>query len=173
VSDSDKESSRREIRELREKLVNGTNAANAGATIARDCVAARDAVQKYFENVAIPLTEQTRNELVPQRKALVEKFNETKAKRDAARTKSENSPNDTGLRREWEIARDEHTDAGQKLDRFDKEYGPDIWDNADKLIRHYREEKTKHETPTRETANRLITCEKTVAVKYADLPSGL
>jgi hypothetical protein len=47
------------------------------------------------------------------------------------------------------------------------------WDNGEKLLRHYREEKTKHETPTREAINRRDNCDRAIAVKYDSLPSGL
>jgi hypothetical protein len=173
MSDYEKERYRRAIRDLRDDLDRGKNAANAGVTIATECVAARNAVQKWFEDTAIPLTERTKNELVPMRKALVEKFNETKTKREDAKKKYEDKPNDDNLRREWEAARDANIEAGRKLDEFDKTYGPDIEYYADKLVRHYQAEKTNHDTPSREAENRLEKCTKTVAVKYESLPSGI
>ena len=94
-----KSDKQRKMRDLERRLVNGRTAATAGVTIANECIQARNAVQKWFENVAIPLTERTRNELVPIRRDLVDKFNETKTKREEAK-KYDDKPNDDGLRRE-------------------------------------------------------------------------
>ena len=45
----------RKMRDLATYLQNGRSAANAGMTIAKECITARDNVQKWFENRAIPL----------------------------------------------------------------------------------------------------------------------
>jgi hypothetical protein len=165
-----KSDKQRQMRDLVDKLVNGRTAATAGVTIANECIQARNAVQKWFENVAIPLTERTRNELVPIRRGLVDKFNETKTKREEAKKKYDDKPNDDGLRREWEAARDANIEAGRKLDEFDKTYGPDIQYYYDKLISHYQSEKTNHDRPSQQAENRLATCEKTVKIEWKRLP---
>jgi hypothetical protein len=165
-----KSDKQRQMRDLADKLTNGRAAATAGITVANECIAARNAVQKWFENVAIPLTERTKNELVPIRRGLVEKFNETKTKREEAKKKHEDKPNDDSLRREWEAARDANIEAGRKLDEFDKTYGPDIQYYYDRLISHYQSEKTNHDTPSQQAENRLANCEKTVKVEWKRLP---
>ncbi|HLL22406.1 MAG TPA: hypothetical protein VK427_09760 [Kofleriaceae bacterium] len=165
-----KSDKQRQMRDLVRRLANGRSAATAGVMIANECIQARNAVQKWFENVAIPLTERTRNELVPIRRGLVDRFNETKAKRDEAKKKYDDKPSDDGLRRDWEAARDANIEAGRKLDEFDKTYGPDIQYYSDKLVSHYQSEKTNHDRPSQQAENRLTTCEKTVKVEWKDLP---
>jgi hypothetical protein len=165
-----KNDKQRQMRDLVDKLAAGRNSATAGMTIANECIQARNAVQRWFENTAIPLAERTRNELVPIRRALVDKFNETKSKREEAKKKYDDNPSDDNLRREWEAARDAHVEAGRKLDEFDKTYGPDIQHYYDKLISHYQSEKTNHDTPSKEAENRLVKCEKTVKVDWKSLP---
>ena len=165
-----KSDKQRQMRDLVDKLVAGKNSATAGVTIANECIQARNAVQKWFENTAIPLTERTKNELGPIRRALVDKLNETKTKREDAKKKYEDKPNDDGLRREWEAARDANIEAGRKVDEFDKTYGPDIQYYYDKLISHYQYEKTNHDNPSKEADNRLVKCENTVKVEWKSLP---
>lgn len=165
-----KSDKQRKMRDLVTRLETGRATATAGVTIANECIQARNAVQKWFENVAIRLTERTRNELVPIRRDLVDKFNETKAKREEAKKKYDDKPDDEGLRREWEAARDANIEAGRKLDEFDKTYGPDIQYYSDKLISHYQSEKTNHDRPSQEAERRLSTCEKTVKIEWKSLP---
>jgi hypothetical protein len=165
-----KRDKRRQMTELVANLVAGRAQGNDGVTVANSCIQARNAVQKWFEDVAIPLTERTKNELVSIRKDLVDKFNETKTKREEAKKKYDDNPSDDDLRKEWEAARDANIEAGQKVDEFDKTYGPDITYYYDKLISHYNSEKTNHDTPSREAENRLSKCEKTVRVDWKSLP---
>jgi len=166
-----KSDQQRKMRDLLTNLQNGRAAANAGITLAKECITARDNVQKWFENRAIPLSNDVKNELVPMRRALVDKFNETKSKREEAKKKYEDGGSkDDGLKREWEAARDANIKAGQDLDDFDKKYGPDIQYYFDKLIAHYQTEKTNHDTPSREADNRLAKCEKTGKVEWKSLP---
>lgn len=161
----------RKMRDLVTSLQNGRAAANAGIPIAKECVAARDNVQKWFENRAVSLSNDVKNELLPMRRALVDKFNETKAKREETKKKYEDDGSkDDGLKREWEAARDANIKAGQDLDDFDKKYGPDIQYYYDKLIAHYQSEKTNHDTPSRDAESRLAKCEKTVRVDWKSLP---
>jgi hypothetical protein len=160
----------RNMRDLVARLETGRASATAGVTIANECIQARNAVQKWFEDAAIPLTERTRNELVPIRRGFVDKFNETKTKREEAKKKYDDKPNDDGLRREWEAARDANIEAGRKLDEFDKTYGLDIQYYYDKLISHYQSEKTNHGRPSEQAENRLANCEKTVKVEWKKLP---
>ncbi|MEO8840999.1 MAG: hypothetical protein ABI704_05470 [Kofleriaceae bacterium] len=82
-----KRDKQRQMRELVDRLQIGRTSATAGATLANECIQARTAVQNWFENVAIPLTGRTKDELLPIRRALVDKFNETKAKREDAKKK--------------------------------------------------------------------------------------
>lgn len=165
-----KSEKQRKMRDLGARLDTGNAAAKAGVKLANECIQARNAVQKWFEDVAIPLTERTKNELVPMRRELVDKFNETKAKREEAKKKYDDKSNDDGLRREWEAARDTNVEAGRKLDEFDKTYGPDIQYYSDKLISHYKSEKTNHDRPSEQAENRLATCEKTVKIEWKKLP---
>jgi hypothetical protein len=166
-----KSDQQRKMRDLVTNLTNGRAAANAGITIAKECIAARDAVQKWFESRAIPLANDVRNELVPKRRTLVDKFNETKNKREEAKKKYEDGGSkDDNLKREWEAARDANIKAGQELDDFDKQYGPDIQYYFDNLISHYQSEKTNHDTPSREAENRLTRCDRTVNVEWKSLP---
>lgn len=165
-----KSDKQRQMRELVDKLVAGKSAGAAGVTIANECITARNAVQKWFENTAIPLAEKVKNELVPMRKALVEKFNETKTKREDTKKKSEDNPKDDGLRREWESARDANIEAGRKVDEFDKTYGPDIEYNHDRVVRYWGSEKTNHDEPSKQAENRLAKCERVVKVEWDRLP---
>jgi hypothetical protein len=158
------------MRDLATNLQNGKSAASAGMTVAKECITARDNVQKWFENRAIPLANDVKNELVPMRRALVEKFNETKNRREEAKKKYEDDGSkDDNLKREWEAARDANIKAGQDLDDFDKKYGPDTHYYFDKLISHYQSEKTNHDEPSRQAENRFNRCEKTTKVEWKSL----
>ncbi len=73
-----KSDKQRQMRELVDKLVAGRSAGGAGVTIANECITARTAVQKWFENVASPLADKVKSELVPMRRSLVDNVGHTK-----------------------------------------------------------------------------------------------
>jgi uncharacterized protein (DUF3084 family) len=145
--------------------------AEAGMPIAKECITARDNVQKFFENRAAPVATDVKNKLVPMRRALVDKFNETKTKREDAKSKYESGGSkDDNLKREWEAARDANIKAGQELDDFDKKYGPEIQYNFDKLIAYYQSEKTNHDPVSKQAEVRLQKCETSAKVQWKSLP---
>lgn len=157
-------------KELFELLKAGKAEGERGIPISQDCIKARDAVQNYFANNAVNLAKEVRDELIPMRRALVDKFNETKTKREDTKKKSEDNPKDDNLRREWEAARDANIEAGRKLDEFDRTYGPDMQYYFDQLISHYSSEKTNHDPISLGAEVRLQKCQTSAGVSWSSMP---
>lgn len=170
MPEADKDNFKRSTRDLFTKIDNRYKASIDGIKVSEECIKARDAVQKWFEDVAIPLTERMKTGAVQARRAIVEKYNEATKRRDEARKKLDEKPHDETLRREWEAAREAMAEAQKKIEEFDRQYGPDIEVHADKLIRHYQAEKTNHDTPSKQAEARLENCKKVNNMKYPSLP---
>ena len=170
IPEADKDNYKRSIIEMRQKIEERYNQSTAGIRVSENCIKARDAVQKWFEDVAIPLTERMKTGAVQARRSFVEKYNDATKRRDEARKKLDEKPHDESLRREWEAAREAMAEAQKKIEEFDRQYGPDIEVHADKLIRHYQAEKTNHDTPSRQAEARLENCKKVNNMRYPSLP---
>ena len=54
----------------------------------------------------------------------------------------------------------------QKLEEFNNKYGKDIEYNANRLIKQYEDERSKHDDPAEQAKNRLDKCEKLVDMDY-------
>lgn len=169
IPEADKENYKRSIIEMRQKIEERYNQSTAGVKVAENCIKARDAVQKWFEDVAIPLTERMKSGAVSARKTLVEKHEEAVKRREEAKKKLDEKPNDEN-RREWEAAREAVGVAQKKLEEFNTQYGPDIEYYADRLVRHYQSEKTNHDTPSKQAEARLNNCQKVNNMRYPSLP---
>ncbi len=170
MPDADKENFKRSTRDLFTTIDNRYKASIDGIKVSEECIKARDAVQKWFEDVAIPLTERMKSGAVQARRTFVEKYNDATKRRDDARKKLDEKPHDESLRREWEAAREAMAEAQKKIEEFDKQYGPDIEVYADKLVRHYQSEKTNHDTPSKQADARLENCKKVNNMRYPSLP---
>jgi hypothetical protein len=170
IPDADKDNFKRSIRDDWGKIDSRYKASVDGIKVSAECIKARDAVQKWFEDVAIPLTERMKSGAVQARRTFVEKYNEATRRRDEARKKLDEKPSDESLRREWEAAREAMAEAQKKIEEFDRQYGPDIEVYADKLVRHYQSEKTNHDDPSKQADARLENCKKVNDLRYPSLP---
>lgn len=161
---------KRKMSELDSYMKAQQAAALAGIPISQECITARNAVQKFYEDRAIPLAHEVKTDLLSQRRALVDKHNENQSKREEAKKKYEADPKDDNLKRAWEAARDAAIKAGQDVDEFDRKYGPDIQYWADRLVNYYRTEKSNHDDVSQKAEVRLAKCQTSSQVTWKSLP---
>lgn len=166
VNDADKEKLKEKVEALKEDLDDRKEKARDGIDIAKACVAARGAVQDWFKDTAIPLTEKLRDEALRKRDELLEKLKDAQDKVRDAKEKRDANPDDSSLRDAWEEAQKELREVEQQLEDFNKEYGKDIEYNANRLIKQYEDERSRHDDPSEQAKNRLDKCEKLVDLDY-------
>jgi hypothetical protein len=77
---------------------------------------------------------------------------------------------DLQAERDHEEARKKVGEAQEALRLFNEKYGPDVEYWADRLIRHYNDEKTNHDTPAKQAEQRLENLKKVEAMSYPSLP---
>jgi hypothetical protein len=167
---SDEDNFKRSIRDMKQKIDDRKQAAVEGQRIANSCIKARDAVQTWFEKTAIPLTETTRNNALAERKVLLERLQEWEKRREDGKSRSEANRADLQAERDHEEARKKVGEAQEALRLFNEKYGPDVEYWADRLIRHYNDEKTNHDTPAKQAEQRLENLKKVEAMSYPSLP---
>ncbi|MBX3160814.1 MAG: hypothetical protein KF773_32915 [Deltaproteobacteria bacterium] len=170
MPEADKENFKRGIRDLHKEIKRRNEASKDGKTIAEGCVNARDSVQKWFEDVAIPLTERMKNAALTVRKEKLERLAKATETRRKTKERLDTAPSDDSARREHEQAVKEYSEAVREVEEFNKLYGPDIEYYADRLIRHYQYEKTNHDTPSRQADARLENCKKVMDMSFPDPP---
>lgn len=156
------------LRALKTRLENSKSAATTGVTVANACIKARDAVQTWFEKTAIPLTDNLRNTALAERKGLLEKLEEAKKKKEDAKRRLEANRADLQAERDLEESRKLIEAAENALAAFNNKYGEDVSYFADQLIRHYNDEKTNHDTPSKQAENRLESCKKIEGLGIGD-----
>lgn len=166
VADADKAKLEESVRDAKNVLDALKQNARTDTAAARGCVDARRNVQKWFSEVGIPLTERTRDEATQLRKGALEKLADAQRKQGDAKSKRDAKPGDSGAQTDYERATDELRTAENELARLNAKYGRDIERYADKLLRHYKDEKDSHDRPLIEASNRLDACKKIDNTNY-------
>lgn len=167
---SDEETFKRSIRDMKDKLDAKKQAGVDGQKVANACIAARDNVQKWFEKTAIPLTESTRDSALSERKVLLENLEAAKKKKADAKDRLDKNRADTQAERDLNDASDAIRKAEDALAAFNNKYGEDVKYWADRLISHYNDEKTNHDTPSKQAESRLENCKRVEGLSYPSLP---
>lgn len=166
VADADKDKLKETVRALKDELDGRKDAARRGTSVAQSCVTARENVQKWFNDTAIPLTERTRDEALRSRRDLLDKLTDLQRKQADARSKREAKPGDSSAQSDYDRATDDMRGAEKALEQFNGKYGKDVERYAAKLIEHYKAEKESHERPLTEAKNRLENCKKVDNLSY-------
>jgi hypothetical protein len=166
VADADKDKLEDSINAMKDELDKNKSAARTGTSVAQGCVDARLAVQKWFMEDGIRLTEHTRDDALELRKNLLEKLSDAQKKQAAAKANRDAKPNDSSAQSDYDHATDDMRAAEKALEDFNNKYGKDIAQYADKLISHYKDEKESHEKPLSETRNRVDNCKKVDDMSY-------
>ncbi|HLL25379.1 MAG TPA: hypothetical protein VK427_24755 [Kofleriaceae bacterium] len=166
VNDSDRDKLKDTVRDLKDELDRRKDAARRGTSDAHACVRAREDVQKWFLESAIPLTERTRDEALRLRKDLLDRLADAQRKQVAAKSKRDSNPGDSGAQSEYDRASEEMRNAEKALEQFNNKYGKDIERYASRLIDHYKSEKESHERPLSEARNRVENCKKVDNMSY-------
>jgi hypothetical protein len=166
VNDSDRDKLKDSIRAMKDELDKNKDAARRGASVAEGCVAARENVQKWFIEIGIRLTEQTRDDALRLRKDLLDKLADAQRKQADAKARRDAKPGDSSAQSDYDRATDEMRDAEKALEQFNSKYGKDIERYAEKLIKLYIAEKESHETPLREARNSVDNCKKVDNMSY-------
>ncbi len=166
VADADKDRLKDSVNAMKQELDANKAAARAGTSVAQSCVDARSAVQKWFIDDGIRLTERTRDDALRVRKELLEKLADTQKKQADAKAKRDASPTDSSAQRDYERATEDMRNAEKALEQFNSKYGKDIERYADKLISHYKDEKDSHDRPLNESKNRVENCKKVDNLSY-------
>ena len=166
VADADKGKLEQKIRELKDKLDSRRAAAPDVMKIAQDCIDARARVQDWFKNTAIPVTERARDDAMRLRKDLVDKLKEADDRRAKAKDKRDANPNDSSAKDEYERAAQAYRDAEKALEQFNDKYGREVERHAGRLIDQYKEERDRHDEPTKQAQNRLQRCKDLRDLSY-------
>lgn len=166
INDSDRSNMESRIRDLRAQLDSRKAGAADVMKIAQACIDARAAVQDWFKNVAISTTERARDEAMRLRRDLLQKLKDADERRARAKEKRDANQNDSSARDEYERAATAYRDVEKELEAFNNKYGKDIERHADRLISHYREERDRHDEPTKQAENRLQKCKELQGLSY-------
>jgi hypothetical protein len=166
VADADKDKLKDSINAMKQELDNNKSAARSGTFVVQGCVDARVAVQKWFIDDGIRLTERTRDDALRVRRDLLDKLADTQKKQAEAKAKRDAKPGDSSAQSEYDRATEDMRNAEKALEQFNSKYGKDIERYADKLIRHYRDEKDSHDKPLDEAKNRVANCKKVDNLSY-------
>lgn len=166
VADADKGRLEQKIRELKDKLDSRRSAAPDVMKIAQNCIDARKNVQDWFKNTAIPVTERARDDAMRLRKELVDKLKEADDRRAKAKDKRDANPNDSSAKDEYERAAQAYRDAEKALEQFNDKYGREVERHAGRLIDQYKEERDRHDEPTKQAENRLQKCKDLRDLSY-------
>lgn len=160
VPDADKDRLKDTVRTLKDQLDGNKEAARRSTSIAETCVTAREAVQKWFSESGIPLTERTRDDALRERKGLLERLADAQKKQADAKSKRDAKPSDSSVQTDYDRATEEMRNAEKALEQFNVKYGKDIERYASRLIDHYKAEKDSHEKPLTESKSRVENCKK-------------
>jgi len=166
VADADKEKLRDSVNAMKDELDRNKSAASAGRSVAQGCVDAREAVQKWFAETGISLTEHTRDDALSLRKTLLENLADAQKKQADAKANRDAKPGDSSAQSDYERATEEMRNAEKALEEFNSKYGKDIERNAERLISQYNDEKRSHEKPLSEARNRVDNCKKVEDMSY-------
>jgi len=166
VADADRDKLKDSVNAMKEELDRNKSAARTGSSVAQGCVDARLAVQKWFMEEGIRLTERTRDDALQLRKNLLEKLSDAQKKQAAAKANRDAKPNDSSAQSDYDHATEDMRAAEKALEDFNNKYGKEIEKYADKLINHYKEEKESHEKPLAESRNRVDNCKKVDDMSY-------
>jgi hypothetical protein len=166
IADADKSRLEQTIRELKDKLDARKSAAPDVMKIAQNCIDMRAKVQEWFKGVAIPLTERARDDAMRLRRELLEKLKEADERRQKAKEKRDANPNDSSAKDDHERAATAHRDAEKALEAFNDKYGRDVERHAGRLIDQYKEERDRHDEPTKQAESRLQRCKDLVSLSY-------
>jgi hypothetical protein len=166
IADADKSRLEQTIRELKDKLDARKNAAPDVMKIAQGCIDMRARVQDWFKDVAISVTERARDDAMKLRKELVDKLKESDDRRQNAKNKRDANPNDSGAKDDYERAAAAYRDAEKALEAFNDRYGRDVERHAGRLIDQYKEERDRHDEPTKQAENRLQRCKDLTGMSY-------
>ena len=166
VADADKGRLEQKIRELKDKLDSRKSAAPDVMKIAQGCIDARARVQDWFKNTAIPVTERARDDAMKLRKELLDKLKEADERRSKAKDKRDANPNDSSAKDDYERASQAYRDAEKALEQFNDRYGREVERHAGRLIDQYKDERDRHDDPTKQAENRLQKCKDLVGLSY-------
>ena len=166
IADADKSRMEQTIRELKDKLDARRNAAPDVQKIAQNCIDARARVQEWFKNTAIPVTERARDDAMRLRNELLQKLKDADEKRKTTKDKRDANPNDSSAKDEYERAASAYRDAEKALEAFNDKYGRDVERHAGRLIDQYKEERDRHDEPTKQAENRKQKCIDLVGLSY-------
>ena len=166
IADADKSRLEQTIRELKDKLDARKAAAPDVMKIAQGCIDARAKVQDWFKSTAIPVTERARDDAMKLRKELLEKLKEADDRRAKAKEKRDANPNDSSAKDDYERAASAYRDAEKALEAFNEKYGRDVERHAGRLIDQYKEERDRHDQPTKEAENRRQRCKDLSDLSY-------
>ncbi|MFK7930362.1 MAG: hypothetical protein AB8H79_19395 [Myxococcota bacterium] len=154
------------VEDLKEKLDDLKDKAADYVEIGEECVKARASVQEWFESVAIRGTTEARDDAIDERKRLLGKLEDAQDEVRDTKKVRDAKPTDSRAESEWESATDDLRDVEAKLEKLNKKYGKSISDNADRLVKKYKDEAEKHEGPSEQAQGRRDKCKKVLATRY-------
>jgi hypothetical protein len=100
------------------------------------------------------------------RAELLEKLKAADERRKSAKEKRDAKPDDSSLRDEYDKAAEAYREAEKRLGELNDKYGRDIERHADRLVQQYKDEKDRHDEPTKQAQNRLDKCKDLVSLSY-------
>jgi hypothetical protein len=154
------------VRELKDALDARKAAAPDVMKIAQGCIDMRASVQDWFKNTAIPLTERARDDAIRLRRDLLEKLKNADDKRKTTKEKRDANPNDSSAKDDYERAATAYRDIEKELEAFNDKYGKDIERHGGRLIDQYKEERDRHDEPTKQAESRLQKCKDLIGLSY-------
>ena len=96
-------------------VISKGSAARSGTSVVQGCVDARVAVQKWFTDDGIRLTERTRDDALRLRRELLDKLAVTQKKQADAKAKRDAKPGDSSAQSEYDRATEDMRNAEKAL----------------------------------------------------------
>jgi hypothetical protein len=157
---AEKEVLEKSIANLKQELDANKEAARKGAQLAQQCLTARQNVQTWFKEEGAKITVEVRDRALAERRQLLEKLADAQKRQTAAKAAREAKPDDSSARSEYERTTGDMRNAENALAEFNRKYGTDIEESAQKLLNHYEAQAQSHETALKETGTAVENCKR-------------